>query len=603
MVDDSREEHRMMIFGNNSDPVQEHLIRGEGSRGVVPTSDGILERKIHEQSYTVTLYALLKDYGLTPIIRIKPRIRFQRSSYDNLSSSAPLRYSLDDIVHFAELKRGFDLTDNVDSALLERIFSDGSTIEDLSEDAALQLVSQRDVFLRQPPFKTKTKVFGEGSNVQGIPIGKFLEALNNSSQTEAIFKSFPRGDEFARDLLEVLEPFKNFEFQFGFYSRYERRDCVLAGKDGQAMDGYRTTFDPWTVLGYIRSDGDTQQFQLLSHERGTRWEHKIMPEQMDESQLALISQEIRFLRRQNLIGRVLSKSQTGLTLLANSRELELNLTKDLFVGYDLKLELPIRKNRVFDIEARKELRRVFNSDGQYQLHPLNKDMVENHLNLAKGVRNGVVYTLDNVYLMEGPPSSRETDDGLIIIREPIHKRVLIRSAQNLRERIPADGFEKCWNETIEDGGYTITNKETGRCYTVSYGKRKTGSILDGKVTKQKSQPYVSVKYLGITPGNYGDFALETSNKTAEGNRQNLGEESGKSHKFQEFARKVLFAAKRAIGTQRANAPAAEAEKTVIPTHFNMIPRFNMIARKEEEIIKEMKTLTLYLKDKLNIPAL
>ena len=67
MVDDSREEHRMMIFGNNSDPVQEHLIKGEGSRGVVPTSDGILERKIHEQSYTVTLYALLKEENIVSL--------------------------------------------------------------------------------------------------------------------------------------------------------------------------------------------------------------------------------------------------------------------------------------------------------------------------------------------------------------------------------------------------------------------------------------------------------------------------------------------------------------------------------------------------------
>ena len=83
--------------------------------------DGILAQKVHEDSYTVTLYVLLKDYGLTPVFRIKPRIRFHRSNYDNLSSSAPLRYSLDDIIHFAELKRGVDLTEKIDDVKLAEI--------------------------------------------------------------------------------------------------------------------------------------------------------------------------------------------------------------------------------------------------------------------------------------------------------------------------------------------------------------------------------------------------------------------------------------------------------------------------------------------------
>ena len=84
----------------------------------------------------------------------------------------------------------------------------------------------------------------------------------------------------------------------------------------KAAGGYRTTFDPWTVLGYIQSNGQMQQLQILAHERGTRWEHKIMIEEMDPPTLELISQKIRTLRQNNLIGRVLSKSQTGLTLLS-----------------------------------------------------------------------------------------------------------------------------------------------------------------------------------------------------------------------------------------------------------------------------------------------
>ncbi len=504
MIDDSREEHRMIIFGNDSDSVQEHLIRGDGLAREIPAQNGILERKIHAESYTVTLYALLRDYGLIPVLRIKPRIRFHRSNYDNLSSSAPLRYTVNDIVHFAELKQGTELTKSVDNTLQERVFGDASTIEDLSEDPALQLVSQRDLFLRQPPFKTKTKIFGQGFGIEGIPIGKFLDALNHPSQTAAIFKPFPSGDEFARDLSETLESFNHLEFQFEVYSRYERRDCVLAGAVSRAADGYRTTFDPWTVLGYIRSDGDTQQFQLLAHERGTRWEHKIMVEDMAPQTLALISQEIRALRRGSLIGRVLSKSQTGLTLLADTRESRLNLTNDLFVGYDLKVAVPLPNDRFADIEYRRKLRWVLSANGQYQLHPFNEDIVERHLNLAKGIKNGVVYTVDNVYLMQGPSPQRVKDDGLIVIREPIHEKVVIRSAQDLRDRMPASGFEKCWNETIDEGGYTVVNQKTGRCYTVSYGKRETGNILDGAVTRQDPEYYLSVKYLGITPDRYAE---------------------------------------------------------------------------------------------------
>ncbi len=552
MVDDSREEHRMIVFGNDSDPIQEHLIRENGLDRGISTRDGILERKIHAESYTVTLYALLKDYGLIPVFRIKPRIRFHRFNYDNQSSSAPLRYNLDDIVDFAEVKRGIELTENVDNTIQEKVFGDAPTLEGVSDDPALQLVSQRDLFLRNPPFKTKTKVLGgEGHDIQGIPIGKFLDALNYPAQTRSIFKPFPQGLAFATDLLEALEPFNHLEFQFGVYSRYERRDCVLASEVSKAAAGYRTTFDPWTVLGYIQSSGNgqTQQLQILAHERGTRWEHKIMVDEMDAPTLKLISQEIRKLRRDNLIGRVLSKSQTGLTLLANTRETRVNVTNDLFVDYEIKVETSIPKDRFADIECRRELRRVFNSNGQYQLHPLNKDIVEKHLNLAKGLNNDVVYTLDNVYLMQGPPTQRVKEEELLITRNPIHGRVVMRSAQELRERMPTNGFERCWNESIDEAGYTIINKASNRCYIVSYGRRKTGNILDGAVTRQPSEYYLSIKYLGIAPERYGDFISKTAKGTAR-------------------------------------------QKSIPPRML-----FNMMVTREDKVIREMKTLMRHLKNK------
>ena len=122
--------------------------------------------------------------------------------------------------------------------------------------------------LRNPPFKTKTKVFGknedEGVEEGGIQIGTFLDALNQPKQTEQIFKRFAKGKEFARDLREALAPYEDFEFQFGLYSRYERRDCVLANGNSETSGNYRATFDPWTALGYIRPAGDAQQFQIFN---------------------------------------------------------------------------------------------------------------------------------------------------------------------------------------------------------------------------------------------------------------------------------------------------------------------------------------------------
>ncbi len=519
MIDDSRQEHRMLIFGNDSDPVQEHLCIGQGS-----SQTGILERKMHSQSYTVTLYALLKDYGLTPIVRIKPRIRFHRSSYDNLSSSAPLSYSLGDIVDFAELKRGVQQQTALENTELERIFADAPTIENLSTNPALQLVAQGDVFLRAPAFKTKTKVFGEGSDIEGIPIGQFLEALNRPSQTEAIFRSFPSGREFARDLLEAIAPFEGLEFQFRLYSRYERRDCVLSGTSTRPVDGYRTTFDPWTVLGYIRSIGNAQQLQVLSHERGTRWEHKLLVKSLDSDSVARISREIRMLRHRFLIGRALSKSQTALTLLAQTRESQLNLTKDILIGRELTIERPLHTDRFANIGDRQALRAAFTEQEPYQLYPLDADIIERHLNLAKGTNHGLIYTLNNVFLTQGPPPKITKTGSLRIVTSPVLDRVVIRSAEDLRMRLPADSFDKCWNEVIHEAGYSVMSAKSSRCYSVSYCQRFKGSCLDGKVDNTSLEFYLLIKYLGISPEGYQrinanrrvrpDSALETDQERA-----------------------------------------------------------------------------------------
>ena len=558
LVDDNREEHRMIIFGNDSRLVQERLItEGDTNR------DGILVQKVHEDSYTVTLYVLLKDYGLTPVFRIKPRIRFHRSNYDNLSSSAPLRYTLDDIIHFAELKRGVDLTEKIDDVKLAEILGDAPALKDVADDAALQLVSQRDVSLRNPPFKTKTKIFGqsedEGVEEGGIPIGTFLDALNHPQRTEQIFKRFARGSEFARDLREALAPYEDFEFQFGLYSRYERRDCVLASGDAEASGNYRATFDPWTALGYIRTAGDAQQFQILAHERGTRWEHKIMLEQLDAPTLERLATEIPRLRREYLIGRVLSKSQTALTRLAELRQEQLNLTTDLHTGYTLQLEIPISKKRFSVIEHRRKLRETFNGNGTYRLHPLNGEFVERHHNMAKGIRAGIVWTLDSVDLFTGQAALKEQDDGFLIIKTPDQNKFVVRSAGELRERLPKNGFEKCWNETVDMGGYTIFSQMSGRVYNVSYGRRNTGSIHEGKITKPEVSHYLSIEYLGIEPARVGNSPFEEPTHVRRG--------------F--FDR--LF------------------DRQPVP------PFFSQLVRTEAQVLAEMKILARYCKEKLAIP--
>ena len=112
---------------------------------------------------------------------------------------------------------------------------------------------------------------------------------------------------------------------------------------------------------------------------------------------------------------------------------------------------------------------------------INNNIIERYLNLAKGLKGNVIYTLDNIYLMQSTSSEIVNIDGLAVIREPTGRRILMRSAGDLRSLIPTSGFEKCWNETIDEGGYAIIDKRTGRCYVVSYGKRAVGSILSGKI--------------------------------------------------------------------------------------------------------------------------
>ena len=203
----------------------------------------------------------------------------------------------------------------------------------------------------------------------------------------------------------------------------------------------------------------------------------------------------------------MSKSQTALTRLAELRQSQLNLTTDLHTGYTLQLEIPVAQKRFSVIEHRRQLRSVFNNTGGYRLHPLNGEFVERHHNMAKGIRGGIVWTLDSVELLTGQPPLEVQNEEFLIIKKPHQNRFVVRSAEELRERLPKNGFERCWNETVDVGGYTVLSQMSGRVYLVGYGQRNTGSVREGNITQEEAAYYLSIEYLGIEPARVGGFAL------------------------------------------------------------------------------------------------
>ena len=272
-----------------------------------------------------------------------------------------------------------------------------------------------------------------------------------------------------------------------------------------------------------------------------------------------LATEIPILRSKYLIGRVLSKSQTALTRLAQLRKSQLNLTTDLDTGYTLHLEIPIPEKRFSVIDHRKKLRAVFNSKGNYRLHPLNGEFVEQHLNLAKGIRDGVVWTLDNVDLLSGHPPITDEDEEFQITKTLHQNRFVVRSAKELRERLPTNGFEKCWNESIDEGGYTVLSQTTGRVYAVNYGRKITGNIQKGEIKKDEATHYFSIEYLGIDPSR------------AEISHYEVPAETQRSFFDRLFRREP------------------------IP------PFYNQLMQTEAKVIEEIKSLARHCKDKLKIP--
>jgi len=496
-VDDEREEHRMLIRLNDFNPILASLLIGQ-EHEEIQNQEGILRQKVHDHPYTITLYCLLKDYGMTPISRIKPRVHFSRRErlYDDVSAGSPVLFPLNAKVDFVEFKFSSDKEETSDQHTLRHVFGDSRTLEHLANDPAAMLVAQHDLFLMKPPVKLKTKLSSFGDN--GVPIGEFIGALNNPKKASRIFQRYHGGKEFAHDLRQVLEPFEGLEFTFGIYSRYKRWDCVYDKYFNRQAQPYRTTFDPFTVLGWIQDNEDAVRLQPLMNERYARWEHKISPEAMDRRTLQIIARHIRNNRKEYLIPRCLSKSQTALTLLKEERESSLALLNEL--GYSIALEIPIKSKNYADIDARKKLRAAFR--GSLSLHPQNTDIVENHKNLALGYVNDLEYMLDTSYLAVREKPTRIRDENVTIIVQPHYHKDLITSAENLRVRLPKGGFDKYRSVSYDECGYTVYAKGSGRSYTVSYGRRNDGAIRQGKTRVNDTEQYVSIRYLGIAPRYY-----------------------------------------------------------------------------------------------------
>ena len=56
--------------------------------------------------------------------------------------------------------------------------------------------------------------------------------------------------------------------------------------------------------------------------------------------------------------------------------------------------------------------------------------------MAKGIRDGVVWTLDSVDLFTGQSPLEDQDEEFRIIKTPHQNKFVVRSAEELRERLP-----------------------------------------------------------------------------------------------------------------------------------------------------------------------
>ena len=120
-VDDSREEHRMLVRLDDTHPLLARLIIGE-EYGKIKNSQGMMRQKVHDKPYTITLYVLPKDYGMFAVNRIKPRVRFSKSPYDEKGAGSTVILENNATVDFAEFKYKDENAEPAEPELLRKIF-------------------------------------------------------------------------------------------------------------------------------------------------------------------------------------------------------------------------------------------------------------------------------------------------------------------------------------------------------------------------------------------------------------------------------------------------------------------------------------------------
>jgi hypothetical protein len=170
--------------------------------------------------------------------------------------------------------------------------------------------------------------------------------------------------------------------------------------------------------------------------------------------------------------------------------------------------MPLRSNKYSDIEERKSLRAAFNRDGKYRLHKDVRDIVEKHQNLAIAQNGNIEYVLNNAFLSARQRPFETTYGGVTIRQQPKFKEEIVLSAQDLRDKLPSDDFDRCYSRDKHECGYIVRSMETGRCFTVSFGRKQEGSIGTPQAKIDKAENYLAIKYLGIVPDNFrGAFAL------------------------------------------------------------------------------------------------
>ena len=150
-------------------------------------------------------------------------------------------------------------------------------------------------------------------------------------------------------------------------------------------------------------------------------------------------------------------------------------------------------------------------------------IVEKHQNLAIGTENKeqgkLEYVLNNaLFTVKQKAQEKDKGDFKIVTRA---KRKFpqqpIRSAKDLRSQIYSSigskSFDDVFSLDIHECGFIIENKESGRHYTVSLGKRQKGSVSYHEISRDKPENYLSIKYLGITPkAHSGIYAPEIKQK-------------------------------------------------------------------------------------------